>query len=63
MSDDLSKKFCVNPKCNGVMKEVLNLADIPFTRTCWYCEECGAHDAAIGRERFVNTGHIFKGNA
>jgi hypothetical protein len=63
MTNDLSKKFCIKPKCNGIMKEVLNLADIPWTRTCWYCEVCGTSDPAIGRERVVNSYHQIKGRA
>ncbi len=63
MSDDLSKKFCVNPKCDGVMKEVLNLAEIPWVRVCWYCEVCDTNDPAIGRERFVNSYHQIKERA
>jgi hypothetical protein len=61
--NDISKKFCVNPKCNGIMKEVLNLAEVPWTRTCWYCDVCGKHDPAIGRERVVNSYHQIKGRA
>lgn len=63
MTDDLSKKLCTNPKCTGIMKELINMVDIPWTRTCWYCESCGAHDPAIGREKVVHSYYRVEGKA
>jgi hypothetical protein len=63
VSDDLSKKFCANPKCNGIMKELINVVNIPWTRTGWLCETCMAFNVAEGQQTVVNSYHQIKGRA